>query len=376
VLVGLPACFGDAGGEHFERQDVRSLVLAPRDLWRGYALGDDTACGRFHLEEASETFTNFVRETDPVGCAVEVVYIWGGGRTKAVPRAVDSGAIVVDNTGDARRGMELREDLIRFVSGESPRDFEEVPAFGHEAVQFRNGGFDIQSGAGVIWRNGNMIAVVFASGAGLRPEKAPDVALALARKQQRRIENPTPPTSDTVEDTELPLEDPSLDAPIYWLGRAFHPEGNLPSLSFSKAHTYGGSGGEPAFTAEIDYGVEDAGKTYGVKLEVFRPDSFEKFKRTIIGRFVRDTPCATATKVRLSRGHATVWAGFAKPARPPCPGKPYDRYFAHVFLNGAVVTVNHPLCYYPCRANPRGRADPYNTPRGLIAVAQGLRRRR
>jgi hypothetical protein len=221
------------------------------------------------------------------------------------------------------------------------------------------------------------VAVAFTGAAGLQPEKAPEVALALARKQQRRIEDPTPPPSDTVEDAELPLEDPSLDAPIYWLGREFYPEGNLPSLSFSRAHTYGGSGGEPAFTAEIDYGAEDARKTYGVKLEIFRPDSFEKFKRTIIGRFVRDTPCATATtKVRLRRGHAIVFAGFAKPTQPPCPGKPYDRYFAHVFLEGAVVTVDHPLCYYPCRANPRGRADPYNTPHGLMAIAQGLRRRR
>jgi hypothetical protein len=159
VLAGLPACYGDGGGAHFERQDVRSLVLAPRDVGRGYALGDDTACGRFHLEEASGTFTDFVRETDPVGCAVEVVYIWGGVREKVVPRAVDSGAVVFDDEADARRGIELREDLITFVSGETPRDFEEVPEFGHEPMRFRNPGFDVQPGAGVIWRNGNMIAV-------------------------------------------------------------------------------------------------------------------------------------------------------------------------------------------------------------------------
>jgi hypothetical protein len=373
ALALLSACARDGGAE-FERQEARSLVLAPSDFGRGYTYGDDGFCGRFAPEGASKVFTDFVADADPLGCVADINYIWGGARTTVVPRSVDSAAVVLDDDGDARRGLELRTELIRFLTGESARGFEVLRDFGHDAMRFRNGGFDVPPGAGVIWRNGNMIAVVFAGGLGLTHESAPDAALALARKQQRRIEDPKPPPRESVADEELPLEDPTLDARVYWLGRDFDPGGNLPSLTFSTAHTYGGSGGEPSFTAEIDYATDAPSST--VKLMVFRPDSFEKFERTIIGRFVRDSPCVKATKVRLRGGRATVWGGFAKPARRPCPAKPYDRYFAHVFLRGAVVTVNHPLCYYPCRANPQGTADPYNTPRGLIAVARGLRPRR
>lgn len=376
ALALLAACAARDGSAEFERRNVRSLVLAPSDLGRGYAYGDDTACGRFSPEGASKEFTDFVVDADPDGCSIEINYIWGGAQTRVVPRGVDSGAVVFDNEADARRALELRADLISFITGESPRDFEELRDFGHEAVRFRNGGFDVPPGAGVIWRNANMIAVVFAGGIGLTAAAAPDAALALARKQQRRIEHPTPPLSDTVEDSELPLKDPSLDAPVYWLGREFDPGGNLPPLTFSTAHTHGGSGGEPSFTAEIDYAADDPRKTSGVKLMVFRPDSFEKFERSIIGRLVRDSPCAEATKVRVRGGHTVIWGGFAKPTRRPCPTKPYDRYFAHVFLEGGVVTVNHPICTYPCGANPQGTADAYNTPRGLTAIARGLSRRR
>jgi hypothetical protein len=373
ALALLAACARSATAE-FERAEVRSLVLSPSDLGRGYTYGDDTACGRFFPEGASKAFTDFVGDADPVGCSIEINYIWGGVRTTVVPRGVDSGAVVFDDEADARRGLEFREELIRFISGESPRDFEQLRDFGHDAVRFRNGGFDVPPGAGVIWRNGNMIAVVFTGGAGLTADSAPDVALALARKQQRRIEDPKPPQRDTVADEELPLDDPALDAPVYWLGREFDPGNGLPPLTFSTAHTHGGSGGEPSFSAELDYAAD--GPTAGIKLMVFRPDSFAKFERSIIGRFVRDTPCAKATKVRLRGRHAVIWGGFAKPTRPPCPAKPYDRFFAHVFLEAAVVTVNHPLCYYPCRANPQGTDDPYNTPRGLAAIARGLRPRR
>ena len=370
---GLAACGqGQAGsGEPFKRRDARLYVLAPSDLGRGYKYGDDSFCGGFSPEEMSKEFTDFVLGAKPVGCGAEIDYVWGGARTTVVPRGVESGAVVFDDEDDARRGMELREDLIQFVTGESPRDFSALPDFGHDAVLFRNGGFDVPVGAGVFWRNGNMLDVVFARASGLSAETARPLALKLARQQQSRIENPksAPPQED---DPELPLDDPALDAPVYWLGREFKPK-DLPSLTFSGAHTYGGARGEPTFTAELDYGNEDAHKTYGVKVLVFEPSAFRGFERSLLGRLVRDTPCSEATKVTLPQGHAIIWGGFAKPTRPPCPSRPYDRYFAHVYLEGAVVTVNNPFCLYPCLAIPRGTGDPYNTPRGLEAIARGVR---
>jgi hypothetical protein len=216
-----------------------------------------------------------------------------------------------------------------------------------------------------------MVAVVFAGGEGMTLEQAPKVALDLARKQQVRIEHPSAEAPNNKMDPELPLNDPSLDVPVYWLGREFRPSA-LPELHLASTANYPGSNGVPGgFTAELDYGSADR-KTYGIKLWVFRPDAFEKFKHGVIGRIVGDAPCAKATKLDVPGGRAVIWGGFAKPARPPCPSRPYDRYVPYVYLKGAVVTVNHPWCIYPC-GTPLKASDPYNTARGIAAIAKALR---
>jgi hypothetical protein len=371
VLTGCGAR-GHADSTHATRGDARTYVLTPRDLGRGYRVGDDSGCGQFSPEETSEEFTTFVLDTKPTGCTLEINYIWGGPRATVVPRGVTSAVAVFRDESDARRGMELRKELIDFMVPASSRNFVELPDFGHDAVSFDDGGYDVPPGAGVFWRDGKLLAAVFATG-GVTAEDAPRVALKLARMQQERIEHPKPPPPASDDDEELPLDDPQLDAPVYWLGREFKPGGGLPSLHFSDAHTYGGSGGEPTFTAELDYGNEDARKTYGVKILVFTPQAFKGFEQSVLGRLVRDTPCSEATEIKLSNGRAIIWGGFAKPTKPPCPHQPYDRYFAHVFLRGAVVTVNAPFCLYPCLEISGGTADPYNTPRGLEAIARSLR---
>jgi hypothetical protein len=86
---------------------------------------------------------------------------------------------------------------------------------------------------------------------------------------------------------------------------------------------------------------------------------------------VTGTHCADKTEVKVSGGHALVWAGFAKPERASCPTRPYDRYVAYVYLEGAVVAINQPWCLYPCSAPEEGA--PYNTAQGVLAIARGLR---
>ena len=50
LLLGVAAGCGsraETASKAFERADASKLVLGPRDLGRGYAMGDDTACGPF-----------------------------------------------------------------------------------------------------------------------------------------------------------------------------------------------------------------------------------------------------------------------------------------------------------------------------------------
>jgi hypothetical protein len=368
---GLTACgqLQTSPSRTFKRSDARLYVLAQTDLGRGYRFGNQTVCGGMSPEEETKAFTDFVLETRPGVCRVEINYVWGGARATVVPRAVTSGNVVFDTEDDARRGMTHRSRLLRFVSGHTPREFVELPDFGHEALLFRAAH---DTGAGVLWRNENMLSVVYAPGSGVDAPKAPRVAVELARKQQSRIDNPNPPPP-TADDPEQPLDDPALDTPIYWLGREFHPSG-LPALKLSMARAYPGSGGVLGFTAELDYGPR-ARTTWGAKLLVFQPTAFADFEKSVVGRVVRGSPCASATKIRLPEGHVIIWGGFTKPTRPPCPDKPYDRYFGQVYLNGAVVTINNPMCLYPCQIISNEAGDPYNAPRGLEAIARALRPR-
>jgi len=373
AVVVLTGCGSrsDSGATDVKRQDARKYVLTPGDLGRGYTSGDDSGCGGISPEESSEEFTSFVLDTRPAGCFEEINYIWGGARAKVVPRSVESAAIVFDNDQDARRGMALRNELIEFAVAESPRDFADLPDFGHEAVRFRNGGYDVPPGAGVFWRNGNLLSVVFAGGIGLTDESAPGVALELARKQQARIESPRPAPVETGTDPELPLDDPQLDATVYWLGRRFEPDGGLPPLDLARSHG-GDAPPELGWTVEMDYGGSEP--LSGVKIWVFSPPAFERFKNGVLGRLVAAAPCSESTKRKVPGGHAEIWKGYAKPQGKPCPDRPYDRYVAYVYLADAVVAINQPWCLYPCSAPVRG--NPYNTERGVAAIATSLRVRK
>ena len=361
----------EASGEaDFKRSEVRSLVLAPEDLGRGYTYGDDSFCGGFSPESMSEEFTDFVRETDPEGCGMEMYYAWRNANATGPARAVESGAVVFDTADDARGALKLREELVQFVTGQFPRDFTDADDFGHDAVTFENGGFDVPLGAGVLWRNGNMVAIVFAGGPGLDAEKARKTAESLARKQQALIERPEPPPpTTTTDDRELELDNPSLEIPVYWLGTEFDPPGSLPRLELYKGRSYPGAGrSELGFNADLDY-------ERGVTLNLWKPEAWEKAKSGLPGRLVWSDGCTRATKVHLPRGRAVLYAGYAKPSNPPCPSAKPNIFLAHVFLPGVVVRVNPVLCLYPCSERPPSARDPYNSRAGIEAVVRGLRLR-
>ena len=368
--AALPAgCGNDQSREaEFNRNEVRSLVLAPADLGHGYTYGDDSFCGGFSPEEMSEEFTSFVRETNPEGCGMELYYAFRSAKPTGPARVVKSGAVVVDRADEARHALKLRKDLIQFVTGESPRGFGEAGDFGHDAATFTNGGFDVPPGAGLVWRNGNMVAVVFAGGPGLDRAQAAHAAMSLARKQQDRIDSrepasPSPPT----DDRELELDNPALEIPVYWLGTRFDPPGSLPPLELYKGRSYPGTGrSELGFNADLDY-------RGGVTLNLWKPEAWEQAKSGLPGRLVWSDGCTRATEIKLPRGRAVLYAAYAKPSNPPCPAAKPDIFLAHVYLPGVVVRVNPVLCLYPCSSRSPSARDPYNSRAGIEAVVRGLR---
>jgi hypothetical protein len=261
----------------------------------------------------------------------------------------------------ARDGWALRGELFRRFGAVSISEEFATEGPGEEAVRFDSEGINAP-GAGVAWRDGRVLAVVYEEG--LSREEGRDLVAVLARKQDERIHSPEP-VAEAGRGREVGLDDPSIAVPIYWLGPQFEPQG-LPRLQlFEGSHLAGEHG--PGNEVKLDYSSEDY--RVGLHLDLWKPSTWEKFKTTRLGRMVWDSPCARRSHVRIDSGRATIYGGYGSGG---CPQSQPDHWLAHVYLGGVVVTVNMPYCY-ACGGRPTG--DPYNSRRGLEAVVRSLRRR-
>ena len=348
-------CFG--GGAHRSRQsDPDALVLHAGDMPRGYREGDDTRCGLATSEEDDELASLLAAER-PQACIIEIERLWA---SAAGPRGVTSAAYVFRDEGGAKRGFRDRKLLLQYTASLSARS-EQPATLGDEARLVRGRGLN-DPAAALIWRNGNVVAALVTEPASVHATRA------LAQQQQLRIEGKARPPR-RVDTVEFALDDPDLKVPVYWLGRSFDPPGRLPELGLGEAFVLASGPGD---TMKLDYGGFAGRPSADVTLDLWRPEAWGRFRRTLLGRLVWDSPCATRTSVRLRHGRAEIFEGYGtpRPLRRPCPRRAPDRTIAHVYLPGVVVAVDMPNCYM-CAAAPAGR-NPYETVAGMTAIARGL----
>jgi hypothetical protein len=316
--------------------------------------------------------------------------LYGG----AEPPRIDSIALVFATDEGAESGFDIAGEVLAYATGEndlqvSPRDVElgdEAKAFSTEdaLVEGETG----QPGVAIAWRDGAVLAALLTGGIG--GQAGERATLALAERQQRRVDVPTAVEPAEQDDREVALDNPELGIPIYWLGRDFSPGGGLPDIQLYEASGPYGPGGSPGNLVKIDY-------TRAVNIDLWERAKWERFLHTRLGRLVWDSPCKRETRVRLPDGQAVIYAGYASSVPLPapsvrpsgggprrdqltespaqgCPDRPFDRYLAHVYLGDVVVSVNLPYCF-ACAPRPTGRRDPYNSQQGMKAIVRGLRLR-
>jgi hypothetical protein len=248
LLAGCGGESGDAGSPDLSNPEEAMLRLA--DLPAGYVQSGEYGCGPFiSTEGASPRIDELLRETRPRGCTAEFRSAW---RDRGSAR---SAVFSFSTVEDARSGWALREELfLRFgavsISQELPTDHP-----GDEAVRF-----DSEGGAGLAWRDGPVLAVVY--GKGSSAQEGRRFAAELARKQDSRIHAPEP-LPDTERGREVGLDDPSIAVPVYWLGRQFEPPG-LPALELYEGVHLAGEHG-PGNEVKIDYQGE--GLRFGVSID-------------------------------------------------------------------------------------------------------------
>lgn len=358
TIVVLAGC----GGNGRTVVNAHTAVLRAGDLPRGYREGDDTVCGTASATEGDWVqLESLFLSALPSACIIELNRVWA--TPGPYPPGITSAAYVFHDTTAAERAFRDRNELLSYTASLDTKESEDAK-LGDEARLVRGRGLN-DPAAAVVWRSGDIVAV-------LAVEPADEsAAVALAKKQQRRIEGTAPPPR-RVDEVELELDDPSLDLPVYWLGRSFHPAGGLPELTLEEATVLGTGPGD---TVKLDYGGAAEGRAVHLTLDLWEPERWKRFRRTVLGRLVWDSPCARITTVQLPDGHAEIFEGYGtpRPLTSPCPTRPPDRVLAHVYLAGVVVAVNMPYCY-ACAA-PFATENPFETVAGMTAVARGLERR-
>jgi hypothetical protein len=198
----------------------------------------------------------------------------------------------------------------------------------------------------------------------------------------------------TEEDPAQVLDVADLGITIYWLGREFPGEGDLPPLSLARVFTPGPWPSEgPGDKAQLEY--EAADDEFGSVLVTLREWSLDEWKAAAdrsIGGLPWQGPCVETTELDLEGGRAVIFMGYeTEPLAPPapvaagttlvptpelpsppteCPEGPFDRFMTHAYLGSTVVLVNAPI-------SPSGGAlpGPYNSLEGMEAVLKALRPR-
>jgi hypothetical protein len=358
-----------------EMRDTAALLLRLTDLGPGYTIGDDSGCG-IGTENAPENLAQAVITHLPENCSIEFEH-------RRPSPYVESSAMTFHTPDGPATFFALRSEWLKYWSGiEKAAVDRPQSGIGDEARlllipndYIPGGSKRKRKGAVVFWRRGMTLGSLHV--AGPRKDRATRMAVRLAARQDERIRMPTPLGPRDNDDVEVPLSDPRIDVPVQWLGRHFAPGRGLPRLRL--AYTYGPERPDPEQNypnprARLEY---EGGRGFLVlDLDAWRPADWHRVSRSLSARQLWKTPCARGKRISLARGHAIVYAGYARlPRSGRCPTGSRNSFAALVFFRRVVVAVNMPYCDR-CAEGVTGRRAPYNSMKGMTAVVRALRQHR
>jgi hypothetical protein len=356
-----------------ESRDTAALLVRLSELPPGY-LVDDPGCG-LDLENAPPRLAQIIRTHLPDRCVIDFF------QRRGIPTISDV-ALVFKTQEGASAMFSDRLELLRYETGIEQLKEKPQTGIGEEArmyvspdalTQGRVG--DRKPGSVIVWRRGGELGLVAVAATSARRSKR--IAHRLALIQDARMRKPTPLPLGEDDDSEVWLDDPRLDVPVYWLGRSFASRSRLPTLrlfqSFGPPEP--GSGEYLGKRASLEYDMSGS-PAAAVVLDLWRPAAWRRFKRTRLGRQVWGSRCARAKHLHVRSGRAVVYSGYARrPRSKRCPARPFDEFVAHVYFDRVVVAINMPNCL-DCAGGKTGPSAPYNSVKGMTAVARGLRLRR
>jgi hypothetical protein len=381
ALTAALATLALAGADAAPREglDQTRLLLRLSDLPYGYVIskGDEGAeellvCPRLTPREFADTSPRLKRFLDrfhPHFCVTGYERLFTLPGTAPGPAFVLSAAMALGSNRGANAAWSVAPELLEALFGNDLhlREFESGVGVGDASKLFhvKSRRFHYLSGrvSNVLWRSGSTLAMLAAIGPrlGENDRQTP----TLARLQQARIERPTPYTLAERFDGEVPLDDPALKQPVYWLGKDFSPAG-LPTTRFRGVET-----------TEISRSRERAGKAMlleyeepryaGPSIYEWNPHQWVAFQRSELSHVIVSWKCTQTRTIQLPEGTATIYGGYRRDYAD-CPSEAPTTFTARVALPGAFVAIEPPVCAHPC-ASPNA---PYGSFEGMEAVVRAL----
>jgi hypothetical protein len=354
LLAVLGVAFAAAPGASAEslspaerRAQESSLRLA--ELPAGYVLGEGWYCGAplrpseeediFEQEEHKPPtpYEAFLERNDPGFCLFDYDQLYLPAGEAERPNSIESFTFALPSAAAAAEALasaRVSKEIATYITrDEGFYPIGAPPPVGEGSLLFHTNLYHAWrrthlAGSLVLWRDGEIVAGIFAAGAKIGIDDA--AAAHYAALQQALVESPRPYKNTEAEDIPTWLGNPDLTVPVYWLGREFKP---------------------------------------GHGLDSWTPAGWRRFTKTEVGRRQWSWYCTRSQTVQLPHGHAVIYAAYKKDYKT-CPGFAPHHFSAHVYLPGAVIAIGEATCRY-CQGelNPDFASFPT-----MKAIVHGLHR--
>jgi hypothetical protein len=353
------------------------LILRLSDLSLGYLnvelqeeQNEHVYCSRLtHPEDTPAKMGRFVDRFHPRGCLGGFTLLYTPPGQEEGPELIGTGSLPLRSDAAADAGWKVVPEMLGRLMPKPPHEVKAKERVGRATrlfhAQERIAGSSDKE-AFLVWRSGNTLAAVMTIGNSFA--QIDRQAAALARLQDAHIRKPSRYTLAERFDGEVPLDNPAVDLPVYWLGRNFRPGGGLPNnrlfdsyftgKAIPETHRKFGGAEAPGAPLTIRYA--------NIWLTTWTPANWHIFAGSDSGRAITRWKCAQARTVPLAEGSATIFGGYKRDYKR-CPKGAPEAFTAWVDIGGVKVVVNSPPA-----PDFIETVNPYGSFEGMEAIVRSL----
>jgi hypothetical protein len=346
---------------------LHDLPLGYRTSW-GSVEFSLPGCNTIDPAEPQPRLAAFIDRFSPAGCTTLYTRLFRVDGGQPAPLAVGTGALDAGSVKGAEAGLAVSRELLSHLLGDELPTEARSPTTVGEATRlyhWEHGGLfaaNERSSSFLVWRSGSVVASIFVGGgtAAANDREAVD----LARLQQARIETPTPYTPAEADDIEVPLEDPELTMPVYWLGRAFTAGSGFPAMKLADTSSSTGPAGA---RAGLLYMVHPTGHSEGLFVDLWSAKRWKTLRAR--GRpFPGSLRCPTVHDASRIRPGAAILRGFES-YDLRCRDRRRRAWALRVRFDHVVVTAE---TVDICGTCAQAGTGPYNSFKGMATIARDL----